>query len=408
MDLGVFSTPWSALTNAAETAADSHHALAQKIETDVERPLRDFVTSNREMKAMSTIQGNLAALAREVENAQKKTEKLKDKGDRAETGKVANANTDLENAQGQWESQAPYVFENLQAVDETRLNHLRDVLTQFQTHEVDIVEKSRVSAEQGLNVLLNMQTEDEIKTFALRTVQGKDKITRQRSNVASPAAASFASPSTPTISRPDDSASQRSGSLSQEPKKGGMKGLKRLGTVLGRRRESKQPQNLGTMEESPERKSRVGGSAFNSFSSRMGRSRDTPTLEPPQDSRRERPRSPLRMGSEVLESPRSKPQPPAPRQLRDEGVNGTSSNTGATTAVAAGFAGVAGVAGAGALSIPNGSHQADLTDIEPPKASEPDPDAIQPVQEAQRDAEGFSMPPQNLDPISQAQQEAAA
>lgn len=204
--------PWSSLVNSLETLADSHHTLATKIENDVEKPLRDFQSTNREMQAMSTIQGNLASMAKDIDRAVKNSERLQTKGGKATTNKVASASSDVENANQQWESQAPYVFENLQALDETRLNHLRDVLTQYQTHEVDLVERNRVTAEQCLNILLNVETQDEIKTFALRTLSSRQRMDsqpqqRNRQSVAMP------SPSTPSFSLPpDESASQRSGS----------------------------------------------------------------------------------------------------------------------------------------------------------------------------------------------------
>ena len=97
----VFSVPWTTLTGSADTMADSHAQLAMKIETDVEQPLRNFAGTNREMTQISTIQGNLAALAKDVERAQQKTDKLS-RGRRAEPGKVASANSDLDSAQAQW------------------------------------------------------------------------------------------------------------------------------------------------------------------------------------------------------------------------------------------------------------------------------------------------------------------
>lgn len=168
------------------------------------------------MQAMNTISGNLASMARDIETAEKKNERLAHKGQKAKTLNVANANSDLETAQSQWDNQAPYVFEQLQAVDETRLNKLRDVLTQFQTHEVDRVEKDRALAEQCLNVILNVETADEIKTFALRTTQGggarPDTMQRQRSrnSVVGPSTPSLAAPASHHLN--DDGASQRSGS----------------------------------------------------------------------------------------------------------------------------------------------------------------------------------------------------
>jgi hypothetical protein len=210
----VFSLPWQKIVSQTEAIAESHHQLAQKIEVDVERPLRDFATTNREVQAMSTISGNLAAMAKDIDAAKKKSEKLMDKGAKAQANKVANAVADVENATLQWESQAPYVFEKLQAVDESRLNHLRDALTQFQTHEVDQVERNRVSAEETLNVLLNIETADEIKTFALRMQSGERlQPLRKASSSTTPSRSVAPPPPPPTPPAPaEDNRSQKSGS----------------------------------------------------------------------------------------------------------------------------------------------------------------------------------------------------
>lgn len=207
----IFATPWQNIVSSTDDLANSHHLLAQKIEADVERPLRDFASSNRELQAMSTISGNLQAMAREVENAQKKSEKLKGKGEKAGSDKVAHATSDVENAMSQWESQAPFVFEKLQSVDESQLNHLRDVLTQFQTHEVDQVERNRVTAEQCLNALLNVETADEIKRFSSRSLSGRPKLERPGSSRVGFAPGSSLAPASP-VPAADDRLSQRSGS----------------------------------------------------------------------------------------------------------------------------------------------------------------------------------------------------
>jgi len=198
----IFQIPWQKIVSSTESMAASHATLAQKIELDIERPLREYATKDRDMQAMSTIQGNLSAMAKEVEAAQDKAEKLKRKGSKAPAAKVADATSGVENATSQWESQAPYIFERLQSVDESRLNHLRDLLTQFQTHEVDQVERNRATAEETLNVILNVETADEIKNFAARTASGKK---RSRTTTGS-----TLSPPTPSLVT-DETASQRSG-----------------------------------------------------------------------------------------------------------------------------------------------------------------------------------------------------
>ncbi|KAK4498588.1 hypothetical protein PRZ48_011246 [Zasmidium cellare] len=379
-----------------DTLADSHSSLASKLEVDVEAPLRAFQSNNREMSAMTTIQGNLASLAKDVERAQQKTDKLQTKNERADPGKVANASSDLDNARQQWESQAPYVFENLQALDETRVNQLRDLLTQFQTLEVDQVEKARVAAESCLNVLLNVETQDEIKTFAIKTLSKPRPSETPRTNRmsvvpgiggSSRTGASSSNALAPITSN-DDQTSQFSGNTPESSKKGGLKGLKRLGTVMSRRT-SKQPSNLPSTSESPERKSRLPGPL-----GRLGRNKDSYSLEPPQEERSSRrPSSPLRMGSEVMEPPGSRQEAASPASTRPPQLdpipqlNGSRSPTGA--------------------AFPNGSHEGDLADLEPPRPVQQEPPTIPVAAEPQRDNEGFSVPPQTLDPISQAQADAA-
>lgn len=192
------------------------------MEADVERPLREYQKGSREMQAMSTIQGNLAAVGRELDTAQKRVEKVK--AGKSSGNKVADATAGVETLRREWDSQAPYVFEQLQALDENRINHLRDVLTQLQTHEVDQVERNRVSAESCLNVLLNVDTADEISTFVAKSSSGPP--TMQQAPVRSRQTPANHL-STPTPSRTqDDRASEisatsegnlRSGSASGPP-----------------------------------------------------------------------------------------------------------------------------------------------------------------------------------------------
>jgi hypothetical protein len=222
----IFSTPWHKIVTSTETLAQSHHSLAQNLGQDVELPLRDFGTSSREMQAMTSITGNLQTIGKDVEAAQKKAEKLKEKGGKAAAGKVATAATDVENAQGQWDSQAPYVFERLQALDEARIDHLRNVLTQYQTHVIESSSSISTSAEDCLNALLNIQTADEIKTYALKSTRTLPATTAakrrmSRADLQPPSASDPSSslspstslaPPTPPVPRLDDESSQRSSS----------------------------------------------------------------------------------------------------------------------------------------------------------------------------------------------------
>ena len=205
------------------------------------------------MQGMNTIQGNLASLARDLENAQKK----------ASRGRTDDSN--LQEAQSQWESQAPYVFEQLQALDENRVNHLRDALTQLETHEMDRLERSRLAAEGALNALLNVDTTEEISTFVARTSEGisnapnvSSPARRSTRPTTSGAGSSYGRPdgppssstrATPPTETLYQSIANRQSNVSglpedavsplPEPKKSRLGGLRRLGTVMTRRGKDK-------------------------------------------------------------------------------------------------------------------------------------------------------------------------
>lgn len=203
--------------------AQSHETLAQKIEADVERPLRDYATKNNEMQSMPTIQNDLANLSKSMESTQKKADKLKDK----KSDKAANALSAANEAKQQWESRAPFVFEKLQAVDESRVNHLRDLLTQLETHELDLLEQNRKTVENCLNALLSVETSDEIKRFATKIGGTGAAVTKSTTGASSERHTRSTSESETPLPQPpkinhDDAVSQLSGRSSHAPPPPGM------------------------------------------------------------------------------------------------------------------------------------------------------------------------------------------
>lgn len=211
MNCSIFDTPWKKIVASTDEIANSHTVLAQRIEKDVEQPLRNFPSTNREMQAMSTVQGNLSSMAKELEDARDKSDKLNKKGGKANAQKVDAATAKLQSANQQWDSQAPFIYESLQALDETRLNTLRDVLTQYQTHEADQVERCRITTEQTLSSLLEIDSAQEIQNWSKAVVAGKpmtEKGPRQLSNAGS---SSMGPPPTLRRTSQADNVSEHSG-----------------------------------------------------------------------------------------------------------------------------------------------------------------------------------------------------
>ncbi|KAF1945674.1 hypothetical protein EJ02DRAFT_451383 [Clathrospora elynae] len=387
-DLGIFATPWQKIVSATESVAQSHAHLANKIEADVERPLREFAANNRDVQAMGNIQGNITAIAKDIDTAQKKMSKLRDKGPKAKASAVGDAAQEIEKAELQWDSQAPYVFEQLQAIDETRLNHLRDVLTQFQTHEVDQVERSKVTAEETLNAMLNIETADEIQTWALK-IRSSDtpQPSRKLSNTMAPSR-SLAPPPLPTSPNPaDDNRSQKSGSVQE---KHSSNPLRRFGTVLSRRRQSTHPYGRAT---SPERKSSTNvGSAFGGFGKGKSKDRENlgSSLGSSLGSTAERPTSPLRRLSQTARASERSDSPNLARHPSTDAPNGTIPESPMETSTPDATNGTAPVQD----SIPELNEP-----LPPPPVAETKPDP-------EKDAEGFSVPPSAIDAITEAEREA--
>lgn len=193
-----------------------------RLERDVEYPLRSF-SQKKEVHNMHTIGSNLASIAKELEDAQDKSDKLAKKGARANTQKVDAAATRLSSATQQWESQAPFIFESLQALDEQRVNQLRDLLTQFLTHESDQAQRSQLASSDTLQHVLEIETAKEVQAYASKVTDGKVKVEKKPApSVRRPSAAESQSqshqtpPATATTqtTRDDEAVSETS---AQEP-----------------------------------------------------------------------------------------------------------------------------------------------------------------------------------------------
>jgi F-BAR domain only protein len=196
---------------------------------------------------MNTISTNLATMAKALEEAQDKSEKLGKKGGKASTQKVDAASSKLDSATQQWESQAPFIFESLQALDESRVNQLRDLLTQFQTHEADCAQRIQDKSADTLAQVLEISSETEIHAFVNKATAGRARLpTRTSTRRSSVTGSSVAPPSTgasatlaPVVLQPphDEPEPERSASPPpppppQEPQKPGKYGFQFSGSHL--------------------------------------------------------------------------------------------------------------------------------------------------------------------------------
>jgi len=239
----VFGPPFQKLRSATKQLAQSHQSFAHNIEVDIEKPLREFATSNRRYQNLSSkVVHNIQKTAKEVDEAQKRADKLQEKGDKAPADKVAVAASEVEKAMGGWNSEAPLVFESLQEVDEARWDHFKNSLIQLETYASDMSNSNATAITECLNSLLEVQTADEIQQYTIRAPTAIPQTTareRRMSQAAPSNFSAFTSLAPPVPAVPEDMRSQRSASIQEKPKKESM--MKRFKTVVKGRRQSTHP-----------------------------------------------------------------------------------------------------------------------------------------------------------------------
>ncbi|CAM1503219.1 Fc.00g079950.m01.CDS01 [Cosmosporella sp. VM-42] len=423
-ELGVFQAPWNRIIDSVESIAHSHHLLAERIEKDVEHPLRNF-QHRKDVHNLNNMTNNLTAMARDLEEAQIRSDKLSRRGGRASAQKVDAASSHLEAASQQWDSQAPFIFETLQALDESRVNNLRDLLTQYQTHESDQAQRTQDNAADTLTLMLEIETEREIQSFVHRATAGKTRLppptrssTRQ-SSIAGTTGSTPAPPSTADTARtgtggtightntnlepptpsihtpvhiPHEDESSEHGSFPPEPKPESK--LRRLGTMFGGRR--RQSIHGGFGQLSPQKALPTFGRLGSSHSQTRGVSPRASATNL-HDSNR------LSSLVETPDTPQSVSEPFSPTTAPShENTNGVNQNEGLLDTPVP-------VAAPSGTVNGNGTHEPDVSDVPPPPGPPPShvQESQQPATPGTKDSEGFTIPPPMNDPISEAQREAA-
>lgn len=328
------------------------------------------------MHAMTTMQGNLTSMGKAVQEAQDKSDKLSKKGGKANSQKVDLATKKLESANDNWNTEAPHIFENLQLVDEKRINVLRDVLTEYQTFEMEQINVTRAAVEDVLAHVLEVEAATEILNFVHQTTQGKQRRPEaSRPSIQSRDTGNLAPPQ--SSSGLGDNESQHSGGGGP----GAANAFKRIGTVIGRRRQSVH----GGFARAPS-PSKSFGAAFGRVSNSREGGKSSPSPQASSNNLREAAGLNNRL-SALAETPGS---PETARAQTSQGLGGTNGDINSDLAHSNGANGI------------YSREISELSDVQPPPGPPPSH-----VQQPQTDSEGYSVAPPMLDPISQAQQDAA-
>ncbi|KAL7928286.1 Muniscin C-terminal mu homology domain-containing protein [Trichoderma chlorosporum] len=412
-ELGVFQLPWSRIIESIDRIAQSHQLFADRLGNDVEQPLRGF-PQRQDVQGMTNISNNLTVMARELDEARDRSEKLTKKGGKASTQKVDAASSKLESATQQWESQSPFIFETLQVLDESRVNLLRDLLTQFQTHESDRAQRDSDIAVETLAMMLDISTEREVQSFVQKVTAGKAQppprtaTRRSTTHMSQNSATSQPSvPSTPNTSQPlpDDDASEHNSVPNSEAKPESK--LRRLGTMFGNRRRQSVHAGFGSL--SPQKST---GTTFGRLGSSHGRA-----VSPMTSASNLHENNRLSILPEMPDQAR-RPQSSSDAMHREREEEGEPSTNGNTNGFGTGESLLdtqppempPSSATNGNVNVEEQQHQQqhqqqpEAAAVHPPPSQQSQQEPVSPTS---KDDEGFTIRAPMNDPISEAQREAA-
>ncbi|KAG0199810.1 hypothetical protein BGX28_006983 [Mortierella sp. GBA30] len=141
-----FTAPWEKLSAESTELAALHGQFSLRISNEIERPLRDYARINSEWQNLPLAETNCNRIAKEFDEKQAKVTKYtraveKVSGKKAETAeqKLMDYTKQLESTRTAWRLEGPIVLQKYQSVDQSRLEHLKQVITTFEAIQTETV-----------------------------------------------------------------------------------------------------------------------------------------------------------------------------------------------------------------------------------------------------------------------------
>ncbi|KAG0342851.1 hypothetical protein BG004_005567 [Podila humilis] len=144
--LGTFAAPWEKLSLESTELATLHGQFSLRITNEIERPLRDFPKTHPEWQNLALAEANCSRIAKEFEEKQAKVtkytravERVSGKKAEAAEQKLMDYTKQLESTRTAWRLEGPVVLQKYHTVDHCRLEHLKQMVTEFETMQTEIV-----------------------------------------------------------------------------------------------------------------------------------------------------------------------------------------------------------------------------------------------------------------------------
>ncbi|ORZ10694.1 Muniscin C-terminal mu homology domain-domain-containing protein [Lobosporangium transversale] len=144
--LGTFTAPWEKLNAETSELASLHNQFSLRITNEIERPLREFTKTHSEWQHLTMAEASCMRIAKEFDEKQAKVAKYKKtlekvsgkKGEAAEQ-KLIEYSMQLESTKTAWRMEGPELLQKCQSVDQSRLEHLKQMVSAFEAIQTEIV-----------------------------------------------------------------------------------------------------------------------------------------------------------------------------------------------------------------------------------------------------------------------------
>ncbi|KAG0362757.1 hypothetical protein BG005_004379 [Podila minutissima] len=144
--LGTFAAPWDKLSAESTELATLHGQFSLRISNEIEKPLRDFPRTHPEWQNLTLAEANCNRIAKEFDEKQVKVtkytravERVSGKKAEAAEQKLMDYSKQLESTRKAWRLEGPVVLQKYHSVDQSRLEHMKQMVSMFEAIQTEIV-----------------------------------------------------------------------------------------------------------------------------------------------------------------------------------------------------------------------------------------------------------------------------
>ncbi|KAG0028705.1 hypothetical protein BGZ81_004494 [Podila clonocystis] len=144
--LGTFAAPWDKLSAESTELATLHGQFSLRISNEIEKPLRDFPRTSPEWQNLTLAEANCNRIAKEFDEKQVKVtkytravERVSGKKAEAAEQKLMDYTKQLESTRKAWRLEGPVVLQKYHTVDQSRLEHMKQIVGVFEAIQTEIV-----------------------------------------------------------------------------------------------------------------------------------------------------------------------------------------------------------------------------------------------------------------------------